>query len=275
MTKLELKKLELHPKSRRSMLITWEFAPTLLPFAEYDIYIERSESPEEGYTRLTKVAPSFNSYTDEDFRIFRHWKDTYVRLHIVPKDGSAEYYTETTRIAYAPDVEALEFIRRLELTLGNKKYGVGMSCMAFLRKHGGQRCAECYDPLKKRVIKSHCSTCYTVGYEGGFYSPIPLHVAFSPDQKQVAITDRGPESVSKHNAYTIPYPILNSGDLIYDARMLRLWSVESISQVERRRHPVKQNLALEEVDKSSAFYQMCEDKLKDRYDTDGTLLSQE
>lgn len=273
MTKLELKTLELHPKSRRSMLITWEFAPTVLSFADYDIYLERSESPEVGYSRLTKVTPSFNSYIDEDFRLFRFWKDAYVRMRIVPKGEGSEYYTEPTRLAYPPDTEALEFIRRLEITLGNKKYGTGMACLAFLRKHGGQSCSECYDPLKRRVIKSHCSTCYTVGYEGGFYNPIPLYVAFSPDQKQVAITDRGSESVSRHNSYTTPYPILNSGDLIYDARMLRLWTVESVSQIERRRHPVKQNLNLSEVDKSSAFYQMCEDKLKDSYDTDGTLLS--
>lgn len=262
MAKLELKTLELYPKSRRSMLITWEFAPTVLSFADYDIYLERSESPDEGYVRLTKITPSFNSYTDEDFRLFRFWKDAYVRVSIAPKDGSDAYYSEATRIAYPPDVEALEFIRRLEITLGNYKYGTGMSCLAFLRMHGGQSCSECYDPLKRRVIKSHCSTCYTVGYEGGFYNPIPLHVAFSPDQKQVAITDRGRESVSRHNAYTTPYPILNSGDLIYDPRMMRLWTVQAISQVEKRRHPVKQNLTLEEVDKSSVFYQMCEDRLK-------------
>lgn len=273
MTKIELKNLELHPKSRKSMIITWEFAPTVLDFNNYDIYLERSESPEEGYTRLTKVTLNFNSYVDTDFRVFRFWKDSYVRMCVVPKDGSEKYYTKTSRLAYPPDAEALEFIRRLTITLANKKYGTGMPCLAFLRKHGGQTCAECYDPLKRRVIKSHCQNCYSVGYEGGFYNPIKLYVAFSPDQKRVAITDRGSESISKHNSYTTSYPILNSGDLIYDPRMLRLWSVEVVSQIERRRHPVKQNLTLEEVDKSSVFYQMCEDKLKDSYDSNGNLFS--
>ena len=43
--------------------------------------------------------------------------------------------------------------------------------------------------------------------------------------------------------------------------MLRLWAVGPVSTIERRRHVVKQNLALEEVDKTSIFYRMCEEKI--------------
>jgi len=182
-------------------------------------------------------------------------------MKIAATDGTSEYYTPVTLMAYPPDVDALEFIRRLKITLGNKRYGVGVPCYVFLRKHGGQTCKECYDPLKRRVIKSQCSTCYTVGYEGGFYDPIATYIALTPDQKQVMLTDRGSESVSAHNAYTSHYPMLSSGDLVYDARMLRLWIVGAVSTVERRRHVVKQNLMLEEVDRTSVFYRMCEERL--------------
>lgn len=262
MAKIELKTLELHPNGRKSMLITWEFAPTIEAFSDYIITLERSESPEAGYSKLTTVSESANSYVDTDIRLFRFWKDTYVRMHIVAKNGSKDYYTTPTLMAYPPDVEALEFIRRLKITLENRKYGVGVPCHVFLRKHGGQTCPECYDPLKRRVIKSHCRTCFSVGYVDGFYDAIPMHVAFTPDQKRVMLTDRGSESVSAHNSYAAHSPVLNPGDLVYDARMGRLWNVAAVSTVERRRHVVKQNLMLEEVDKTSAYYQMCEERLK-------------
>ena len=261
MLPIELKSLTLRPFGRTKMLIEWEFAPTLVSFSDYEITIERSEHPESDYTVVGKVIPQENSMVDDGIRIFRFWKDTYVRMHIRALDNSVDYYTKKYQLGYPPDCTALEFIRRLDITLQNPSYGVGVETYAFLRKHGGPTCPECYDPLKRRVIKSQCSSCYTVGYVDGFYSPIKLWVAFTPDSKQAVITDRGTASKSANNAYTSIYPKLNSGDLIYDPRLGRLWTVERVANVERRRHMVKQNLALEEVEKTSAFYTMCEDRV--------------
>lgn len=263
MAKIELKTLEVRPIGRRTLFIKWEFSPTLASFQDYTITLERSESPEEGYKKIAKISQSINSYLDEDVRIFRFWKDIYVRMHITSNDGKEGYYTEPAVLMHPPDTESLEFVRRLNITLGNRKYGVGVECYAFMRKHSGQTCGECYDSRKKRVIKSQCESCYTVGYEGGFYNPIKLSVAFSQDQKSVVLTDRGSESNSSHSGYTSNYPLLNPGDLIYDARLGRLWRVESMVPVERRRHIVKQNLSLTEVQKSSVFYTMCETRLKE------------
>lgn len=263
MRPIELKSLTLRPYGRTKMLIEWEFAPTLVSFSDYKITLQRSEHPEAGYKNLTTVMPSSNSYIDDDIRIFRFWKDIYVRMHVEALDGSDDYHTKPVMLGYPPDSTALEFIRRLNITLENKYYGTGVPTYAFLRKHGGPTCPECYDPLKRRVIKSQCRSCYTVGYVDGFYAPIKLWVAFTPDSRQVVLTDRGSDSKSEHNAYTSVYPKLNSGDLIYDPRLARLWTVEHVSNVERRRHMVKQNLLLSEVEKSSAFYLMCEERIRE------------
>lgn len=255
---LEVSKIEVIPLNKGTIAISWEFAPTLDTLNNYKVTLEKSESPIDGFEEIATIDASVKIYLDKNIKIFRFWKNYFVRIKIINKTTGETTYTDAYTIEYPPNIEALELIRRTKITLENKRFGNGVECEVFIRKTGGPRCQECYDALKKRSIKSNCENCYGTSYDGGYYKPIKTYINFSPDQKNLMVSDIGNISTSVHTAMLSNYPILKPGDLIVDRRLARIWTAEKISTVERRRHLIKQYVALKEEEKTSIVYKLLE-----------------
>ena len=257
---IELKELKVSPITKKEFAINWEFEPTIEKFSDYNFFLEVSEAPHDGFSQLAKIDPKTKIYVDRDVRIFKLWKKYYVRMRVSPKQGGASYVSKVATVEHPPSIEALELIRRTKITLRNKRYGNGVPCDVWLRKEGGQKCAECYDNVKKRSTKSNCENCYSTGYDGGFYNPIETFINFSVDGKVMGIMDIGNTTDSSNRAMMGNFPELKSGDVIVDNRLNRLWTVLSVQNVERRRHVVKQILTLKEEERTSILFSLLKRK---------------
>ncbi len=250
---IEVKRLKILPITKNAFSISWEFEPTIEKFSDFKFYLEKSEAPHDGFEFLAEISPSASDYIDDNIQIFKFWKKYYVRMKIV---GASVNYSKSYTVEHSPNLEALELIRRTKISLENERLGNGVACDAYIRKEGGQRCVECFDPIKRRSTKTNCTNCYGTTYDGGFYSPIKLHVNFTADAKAMGIADFGNVTQSSNNAITCNYPILKSGDIIIDPRLNRIWTVISVKNIERRRHTVKQILNLNEEERTSVLFEL-------------------
>jgi hypothetical protein len=256
MKPIEIKSILVTPISRDAFAISWDFEPMLRRFSEFDCFLEKSEAPHDGFETISKINPEERYYVDSDIRIFKLWKKYYVRLKIVDKTSNEVSYSKTGTVEHPPSVEALELIRRTHITLRNRRYGNGVPCLVFIRKEGGQRCFECFDPIKKRSTKSNCVACYGTTYDQGFYSPIESFVGFGVDVKAMGISDIGNMVQSGNRAIMSNHPIVKPGDIVIDSRLNRIWSIQDVQNVERRRHVVKQILTLSEEERTSVLFEL-------------------
>jgi len=257
--RIEVRSIRATPLDRKHVLVAWEFAPTLERFSDYEIWLEKSNAPHDGFERVTALTDKTGSYIDEE-RVFKFWKQYFVRINIKSKNDDYEFISDAYGIEYPPNVEAMELIRRTKVTLENNRYGNGIECNVFLKKTGGQRCVECFDHLKGRVTKSQCDNCYGTGYTGGFYIPIKAYINFSVDRKVSQIADVGRMGRSENHAIMGGYPVLRPGDVIHDARLHRVWVIVTVENIERRRHLIKQKIHLDEQERTHVLYLMCEEK---------------
>ncbi len=253
---LEIKKLEVSPISKSEFAISWDYEPMIESLSDYEITIEKSEAPHDGYDFLAKANPRERYFIDSDVAIFKFWKNYYVRLKIKNLVNSEVAYSSFATVEHPPNLEAIELIRRTKLSLENARYGNGVLCSVYIRKESGQRCRECFDEIKRRSTKSNCINCFGTSYDGGFYLPINAHINFSPDAKSMGIIDSGNAVNSANRAMMGNYPKLKPGDLVADARLNRIWQVGDTNQIERKRHLIKQIATLTEEDRTSVVYEL-------------------
>ena len=253
---IEVKSIDVSPINKSSFAISWKFEPTIEKLSDYRFSLEKSEAPHDGYEFLANINPASNYYIDDDIAIFKLWKSYYVRLKIESLDGADASYSRFGTVEHPPNLEALELIRRTDITLKNPRYGNGIECSIFLRKEGGQRCQECFDALKRRSTKSNCVNCYGTTYDGGFFKAVKAFVNFSVDAKSMGVADIGSNTRSANRVMLSNYPKIKPGDVIIDMRLNRVWSVTEIQQIERRRHVIKQIATCEEEERTSVLLEL-------------------
>ena len=64
---------------------------------------------------------------------------------------------------------------------------MGVLCDLYTRKYDGERCPDCYDPVRGRAGNSTCTTCFGTGYVGGYNPQYQLYVRFRPQQTALEI----------------------------------------------------------------------------------------
>jgi len=257
MDKIEVKSLTVLPVSKSEFAISWEFEPTICNFADFDFALEKSEAPHDGFEMLAAISPKDRHYVDSNVAIFKLWKSYYVRMRIKHRASGETWYTEAAATEHPPSLEAIELIRRTKITLENPRFGNGVPCKIWLRKEGGQRCVECYDPIKKRSTKTNCVNCYGTTYDGGYYKAVTGYFNFSVDVKNMGISDTGNIINSANRAMTGNFPVLKPGDVVADTRLNRMWVlVGDINNIERRRHIIKQILTLKEEERTSVLFEL-------------------
>jgi len=257
MDKIEVKALTVLPLSRSQFAISWEFEPTISSFADFEFALEKSEAPHDGFEFLAKVTPKERYYVDSNVAIFKLWKSYYVRMRITHRASGETWHSESVMTEHPPSIEALELIRRTKITLENPRFGNGVQCKIWLRKEGGQRCVECYDPIKKRSTKTNCVNCYGTTYDGGYYKAVDVFVNFSVDVKSMGITDSGNMVNSANRAMIGNFPILKPGDVVADTRLNRMWVLAAdVTNIERRRHIIKQIVTLKEEERTSVLFEL-------------------
>jgi len=250
---LELTEVQCRSLELSRMFLTWEATGTEDPL-DYDIYVERADSPGGAWTTLTSV-PLVDSYifVDSQPGLLHTWNQLFYRLRAVHRASSETAYFPRVpvRLQARPPLDALEMSRQ-ELVL--LKEFTGRKCWLFKRRTFGLKCPECWDRFSQRKTKSNCRTCWSTGWMGGYHNPIEFYCQIDPTGQAAQIVPPVGETHQENTtARTIFFPPIDVRDLIVEAENKR-WRVHTRSTTERARAPVKQELQIHRIPEGDMEY---------------------
>lgn len=234
--------------------IAWSIKDTLIDPGLFAFCVERSGSPSGTFERLTPSGlKNIFVYVDEAAPNFSKTRRTYYRIGTL-KDTTREiFYTSPRTYHEKPDYVGLEIAKRYKLLLHRV---VGVLCVIYKRRRWGKRCLDCWDERLNRRTKTKCLNCFDTGYEGGYWSPIPSMVNFSPSQLIVQQTPWGKVEPGSSTAWMGNYPLVEPEDIIIEITGNKRWIIKNISNTEKKRSPLKQVMQIEELDKGRIEYRL-------------------
>lgn len=252
---IKVRGLTVSPLKVDRVLVKWAFVPTHDSFADYELTLERSLAPHEGYTTVYRFVDD-TQYADR-LHYRRLWQQLYYRVRSRNTNTNEVWVSDPVKIQYSPNLEAIEIIRRNDLLLRNKRHGIGVPVVIFLRKHEGVRC-ECWDTEKSRPRKSNCDDCFQTGFYNGYYAPVYTWANPNPAQRSNPRPQWGETETNDTRMFLSNYPELHAKDLILNSSLMQLWEVDSVDPTFRRGHLLHQLVTVSYVDRNHVFYKLLE-----------------
>lgn len=106
------------------------------------------------------------------------------------------------------------------------------------RRRWGPRCPRCFHNKAGATINGNCTTCYSTGYDGGFWTPLCVPAKINADAPtQAQATDAGKIVQQSLRVSLGPFPIVEDEDVIVDhdrARFYRIRGVDAETVAGRR-----------------------------------------
>ena len=187
------------------------------------------------------------------------WRQLYYKIKSVEKaDTDNVIMSEAFTFHADPPLDALE-MQRLERIVWEEY--AGRRCLIFPARTFGQRCGNCFDGPEKgkghtsQRRRSHCITCYDTGFVRGYLDPIEIFIQVDPSPKSVQPLDFAERQQVDTSARLPNFPLVKPKDIIIEAENRR-WRVVRVSQTERLRSVVHQELTLHEITKGDIEFQL-------------------
>ncbi len=133
---------------------------------------------------------------------------------------------------------------------------VGVPILLFKRRVSGKRCPSCWNVQYQKMMKDHCDFCYNTSFAGGYYPPVYSLAQFEPLSKSEVEVETGKQEPGSLSGWTINFPIINPGDLVYripDGRMFRAMRIDN---TEMQSTVIRQQLSLLELDREMVEYKL-------------------
>jgi hypothetical protein len=216
---------------------------------EYAIAIERSESPLGPWDTLISGAHDLLFFRDNTIHSFHPWRKYFYKVTFTHSSGHT-IVVGPESVGIEPNLEAQEVAMTIQLILQEVK---GRKCWIFKRRTFGQRCG-CVDPIRRRRVEGRCSSCYSTGFVGGYYSPIQVYAWI--DSKPLAVSE--PQPGAQRVTINVPgymaiFPPVVPDDILIDSENTR-WRIAMVSTPERLGSPIRQDLQLHRLDTSRIEY---------------------
>lgn len=218
---------------------------------DYTLELHRSENPDGNFRYVSSLSWSQNSYIDPAVDTRNKNRRYYYVIKIVDADTDDVQESSVVTVSPAPDLIALDIVRRERLLL---RWYTKTKCYFLLARTFGTYCHECYDNTKRRTIKSKCTTCHGTGFEGGFFDPIPGYIDIAPHPLIQQVTNFGPIQSIVSSAWTTNYPLLKINDYVVELDTGLRWRVNQIGYNEKTRFVTKQILGLSQEPRGSIIY---------------------
>lgn len=231
--------------------VSWEVGDTDDIYS-YDIEVLRSESPEGPFE---PVSPKFTDrYLFVDARVpyGNYFRKLWYVVRITHR-GTGEY-TESAPVTgdAEPSLDA-QYIRRNEMTLFVQV--IGRACWLFKKRTFGPRCPSCWDRVMSKRTRANCKTCFDTGFLRGYHDPIEVYVQIDPAS---SAKQNNPQQITQFAATSGRmsfYPNVSPGDVIVEAENIR-WRVVHVTQTERLRAPIRQDLGLHRLSQSDVEFHL-------------------
>jgi hypothetical protein len=252
---LPIERLRVRSLDVDSNEVTWGIAGSSMEDAlDYTFQVFRSESPEGPFEPITQTFEDRYIFVDRRLPAGDKFRQIWYRLRVTKKGGQTPVFEDFGPVCRQaePDLVA-NYIRRMELTLFTQ--ATARLCWLFKRRTFGARCPSCWDPVSGKKARANCLTCYQTGFLRGYLNPIEVWIQIDPAAK--AQQNQG-QQAAQHTATTARtsfYPNIVPGDVIVEAENKR-WRVDKVTQSERLRTPIKQELVLLQINDTDIEYKL-------------------
>lgn len=259
MPNLAFKNLRVRTFSLDFLEVTWEIEDTMLDPHDFNLYLLRSESPMGPWDQVAGPFEDRYRFVDNRVNLLHRWRQIYYKVKSEKKSDTADVAESEAFTQQAePDLIALE-IQRLERLVWEEY--AGRRCFIFQVRTFGQRCPNCYDGPDKgkgftsQKKRSNCLTCYDTTFARGFMDPIEIFMQIDPSPKSVQMHPTTERLPSDTTARLPNFPLVKPRDIIVEAENRR-WRVVRVTQTERLRSVVHQELVLHEIAQGDIEFQL-------------------
>lgn len=232
--------------------ITWALAETSADALDYEIEVLRSESPNGPYDVISPVFTDRYIFVDRRIPIGAKFVVLYYKLRVTNAVTRESIEIGPAAQLPEPDLSAVA-MRRLEMTYFTQV--VGRRCWLFKKRIFGPRCLNCWNStLQKRVV-DRCMDCFGTGVLRGYHNPIEVWVQIDPTPKA---QQNNPQQVTEFiqtSARMSFYPNVAPGDVLVEMENRR-WRVQSVTQTERLRAHVKQELVIKQIEEKDIEFRL-------------------
>jgi len=259
MSNLIIKKPLVRSFSLDFLEITWEIESSTLDPHDFYTYIYRSESPMGPWDLIAGPFEDKYRFIDNRVNLQHRWRVLYYKIRNIQKSDLTNIIdSESFSMDAEPDLMASEIIRLERLVW--EEYS-GRRCFIFPVRTFGQYCPSCMDgpdkgkgfTMQKR--RSMCLTCIDTGYVRGYFDPIEIFIQIDPSSQSIQTLPIAERQQNDTTGRMPNFPLLKPRDIIVEAENKR-WRVVKVSQTERLRHVVHQELQLHEIVKGDIEFQL-------------------
>lgn len=236
-----------------SFEVTWETeGGDLCEIYDFDLQVFRSESPEGPFDPISPVFTDRYIFVDNKVPKGDRFRKMWYRVRATHRASGEFKDSEAATQEAQPSLDAI-YIRRNELILFSRV--IGRACWLFKKRTFGARCSHCWDSITQKRMRSSCMDCFDTGFLRGYLDPIEVWVQIDPAAKaQQNQAQQVAQQVSTTGRLSF-FPNVSPGDIIVEAENIR-WRVVSVTQTERLRAPVHQELNLLAIDPSDIEYKL-------------------
>ena len=262
------KNIRLFTLNRDSMTVSWEIENTTEDLNNCTIFVLRSQFDAGPYEIVSPAIPAAqaSTFTDTGVNLFSKYRLYHYRIRVSLTDSGTTTTVDfgnappqkvlagespgSVVLEALPDLEALEAIRRFDLTA--REY-IGRKVLVLSRKTTGSRCSVCWDHLKRRKTRSDCRSCFNTGVVGGYFAPQQTFAVKPPTN--VASQLSGIFELEVHDCimWISSMPRLKPRDLVVDAENKR-WRVIAIRRSEKLWALTRQTVQMRELSKDQAEF---------------------
>lgn len=219
---------------------------------DYDFYVLRSEAAMGPYSQVGGPFRDVYMFRDARVPLQHKWRSFYYKIRVVHRpSGESQEFGPANNTDPEPDLIAAEVIR-LEGILFQEF--IGRKCWVFPVRTFGPVCT-CTDLALGRKTRSNHKTCFGTGWLGGFMSPVESLIQIDPHPKQSHPNSLQELQPGNTTARLTSFPPISPRDVIVEMENRR-WRVVSVSNTQRLRSVLHQELVLHEIPKGDIEYDL-------------------
>lgn len=241
------------------VLVKWQLEPTRQNLLNLRFFIYRGESPEE-MEKLNEAgirATSQYEYVDVTPNLIDLHKKYYYKVAATEFSGNTPVQTFYSHaFTWDGDLDLVGLYVVEEHLFLYRHTSAGVPTMIYQRRHDGEQCPNCWDPVLKRVTTSNCSVCYGTGKLEGYYPPIDAWMKIDPDPSLSQVTNWGERQARQTEAEFTNYPELRPGDIILEVKPRQFWKVSNVRYPQKSRVTMLQTARIDAVNPSDIEHRL-------------------
>lgn len=130
----------------------------------------------------------------------------------------------------------------------------GIEFLLLKRRHFGERCTACYDPVTKNVLKTACPVCYGTSWKNGYFTPVPLLGRRMSSRVQAGVTPQEKSDSNNTQIQFLDFPRIDEEDIIIERAHNKRFLVKERYFTSLKTVTVHQTAVVSELERQAIEY---------------------